>query len=128
MKKLVSVSLAAFMALMMASNANATANDVGNQSQALCDFGQRVMKNAGYNPQSTYTSEGIRQIFNNINVNADLSGLNPRCTYRLAYNCKEDHKLANASLDMIPVESQYNQKMIVANWKFSKPLSVVKNN
>lgn len=115
-KKLLGISTITLGLLITAGSAFAE-NQIG---QSLCGFTGRVMQNAGYTTNATYTGDGLLQLFRSINVDASSARIDPQCTYHTFYSCNVQNNLATASLCISPTAKRYHREEIIS-WPVTKP-------
>jgi hypothetical protein len=116
MKKLIGISTIA-LGLLVTSGSAFAENQIG---QSLCGFTQRVMQNAGYSANATYTGSGILQLFKAINVDASKARIDPGCTYHTSFSCDVKNNLATASLCISPAVKGVHREEIIS-WPVTKP-------
>lgn len=115
MKKLIGIS-AITLGLLMTGSAFAE-NQIG---QSLCGFTDRVMQNAGYTNNATYTGAGLMQLFKAIHVDASTARLDPQCTYHTSYSCNVKNNLATVSLTVLPAVKGHHKGEVIS-WPVTKP-------
>lgn len=119
MKKLIGISTIT-LGLLLGANSALAENQIG---ESLCGFTAKVMHNAGYVDNASYTGEGLLQLFRNINVVPNGAKIVPGCVYHTYYSCNVQNNLATASLCLS--HAHYKGRLVsreqVVSWPVTKP-------